>query len=399
MSPRIHRNLAEAVVGNLREILEDGYHADRVVERTLKQNPRWGARDRRFIAETSYDIVRWRRLFRELTQAQDNDYWALLGAWCLRQGLTLPDWPELRDISAELISANAERTQGLRAIRESIPDWLDALGEGELGAAWEREIAALNEPARVVLRANTLKISRDELAQRLLDDEGIETETLADCPDALVLRERRNLFTLAAFREGLFELQDASSQRVAPFLGVEPGMRVIDACAGAGGKTLHLAALMRGQGRILALDTDERKLTELRRRARRAGVSDIVETRLIESTKTIKRLAGQADRLLLDVPCSGLGVLRRNPDAKWKLSPEFLSRVRDLQRQILSRYPTMLKPGGALVYATCSILPSENRQQIDALLAEPGEGFDGREDMELAPSAGFDGFFICRLRR
>jgi 16S rRNA (cytosine967-C5)-methyltransferase len=176
-------------------------------------------------------------------------------------------------------------------------------------------------------------------------------------------------------------------------------MRVIDACAGAGGKTLHLAALMQNKGRILALDTEEWKLKELKKRARRADASNLIETRLIDSTKAIKRLAQSADRLLLDVPCSGLGVLRRNPDAKWKLSPEFLARMHTLQQELLASYSAMVKPGGILVYSTCSILPSENRAQIDRFLAGPGKGFEFLEDEALMPSAGFDGFYMCRLRR
>jgi 16S rRNA (cytosine967-C5)-methyltransferase len=176
-------------------------------------------------------------------------------------------------------------------------------------------------------------------------------------------------------------------------------MRVIDACAGAGGKTLHLAALMRNRGRILALDTDETKLNELRRRARRAGVSDIVESRQITSSKVIKRLANSADRVLLDVPCSGLGTLRRNPDAKWKLSPESLDQVRTLQQDILSGYAQMLKPGGLLVYATCSILPSENQAQVARFLESRGDGFETVGERLLLPSAGFDGFYMGKIRR
>jgi 16S rRNA (cytosine967-C5)-methyltransferase len=396
---RIHRNLAAAVVDNLREILDAGRYADKVIERRLKENPRWGGRDRRFIAEATYDIVRWQRLFQELTQSPAGDYWALLGACCIRNDLELPPWDEFRSVSPEQIAANQARCAAVRRIRESVPDWLDEQGERELGPVWDTELKALNEQARVVLRTNTLKLTRDALQARLQDDAGIETETLAGCPDALVLGQRQNIFGLRAFNEGLFEVQDAGSQRIAPYLDAEPGMRVIDACAGAGGKTLHLAALLQNKGRILALDTEEWKLKELKKRARRAGANDLIETRLIDSNKVIKRLAASADRLLLDVPCSGLGVLRRNPDAKWKLSPEFLLRVREQQQEILRGYAAMLKPGGILVYSTCSILPSENRSQIDHFLAEHGDAFEFLADDVLLPSAGFDGFYLCRLRK
>jgi len=396
---RLHRNLAAAVVGNLASILEDGRYADRVLEWSFQHNPKWGARDRRFVAETTYDIVRWYRLFAEISGAREGNYWPLLAAWCFRKGLPIPSWDELGSTTAETMGARLEAVADNRAIRESIPDWLDALGERELGPVWDRELKALNEQARVVLRANTLKVTRAQLEQILRDDEGIATESVPDCPDALVLRERQNLFGLASFREGLFEVQDAGSQRIAPFLEVEPGMRVVDACAGAGGKSLHLAALMQNRGRILALDTGEKKLAELKKRARRAGAADVIEARAIAGSKTIKRLADSADRVLLDVPCSGLGTLRRNPDAKWKLSPESLDQVRALQREILSGYAAMVKPGGLLVYATCSILPSENQAQVARFLETRGDAFELVAEQELPPSAGFDGFYMGKIRR
>ncbi len=176
-------------------------------------------------------------------------------------------------------------------------------------------------------------------------------------------------------------------------------MRVIDACAGGGGKTLHLAALMQNRGRILALDVHGWKLEELRRRCRRAGV-DIVETRLIENSKSVKRLQDSADRLLLDVPCSGMGVLRRNPDAKWKLSPEQLQRLELEQATILERYSAMVKVGGKMVYATCSILPAENERQIERFLSTRAGSWELEQQWHSEPqSQGWDGFFAARLRR
>jgi 16S rRNA (cytosine967-C5)-methyltransferase len=218
--------------------------------------------------------------------------------------------------------------------------------------------------------------------------------------DALVLAKRQNIFQHPAFKEGLFEVQDASSQKVATALDVEPGMRVIDACAGAGGKSLHLAALMEDKGRVISMDVEAWKLQNTRLRARRNGIS-IIEPRPIEGTKTIKRLKESADRLLLDVPCSGLGVLKRNPDTKWKLSPESIEKVQAIQQDILQRYSTMLKPGGIMVYATCSILPSENQDQVNTFLESPaGKEFELIEDEKvLAQESGFDGFYIAKLRK
>ena len=270
------------------------------------------------------------------------------------------------------------------------------MGEKELGRKWDGELHALNEEANVVLRANTIKIKKSQL-QALLADQEIYTKSDKDFPDALILEQRQNIFSLAEFKEGLFEVQDAGSQLIAPFLKVEPGHRVIDACAGGGGKTLHLAALLQNKGRIIAMDTEEWKLEELKKRARRAGAGNI-ETRVIESSKTIKRLENSADRLLLDVPCSGLGVLKRNPDAKWKLSLDFIEKVKSIQQKILIEYSSMLKPGGLMVYSTCSILPSENEKQVEKFLSEV-KSFHLIEQKTVNPSQGFDGFYVALLKR
>lgn len=396
---KLYRNLSEAVIQNLHDIFEGNRYADKVIEKVLKQNPKWGARDRRFIAETTYDIVRWYRLFRELSGAGEGDYWPLLGTWCTWNSIDVPPWDEFRAIKPGSMEETYQRVKSVRKIRESIPDWLDALGEAELPAWWDKELSALNEQAKVVLRVNTLKITREGLQELLLEEEGIETERIADCPDALLLHERQNIFTRQAFKDGLFEVQDAASQRIAPYLEAKPGMRVIDACAGGGGKTLHLAAQMQNKGRIIAMDTEAWKLDELKKRARRAGASDLIEARHIDSSKVIKRLEGTADRVLLDVPCSGLGVLRRNPDAKWKLSLDFIEKVEVMQQEILQHYAVMVKPGGMMVYATCSILPSENEKQVEKFLATHGDKFEMLSQDRCWPSEGYDGFFMAKIRR
>lgn len=392
----LHRGTSTAVIEALGEIFEGGRYADKVIERVLKQNPKWGSRDRRFIAEATYNIVRWYRLLQELSQSRDNDYWKIFAAWMHLQGTELPHWTEFSSIRFDQWDERLKQARSIRKIRESIPDWLDELGEQELGGAWDNELHALNEEARVVLRANTLRIRRSDL-QKVLKEEGVETEQLPIAPDAVALRQRQNVFQLPSFREGLFELQDAGSQLIAPFLKVEPGMRVIDACAGAGGKTLHLAALMQNKGRILAMDPEGWKLEELKKRARRSGAGNI-ETRAIDSSKVIKRLEKSADRLLLDVPCSGLGVLKRNPDAKWKLSPDFVNEVRGVQHDIISSYSKMVKPGGMMVYSTCSLLPSENEAQVKVFLGEHKD-FELLEEKKIVPSEGFDGFYMARIGR
>ncbi|MCU0397082.1 MAG: methyltransferase domain-containing protein, partial [Cyclobacteriaceae bacterium] len=247
------------------------------------------------------------------------------------------------------------------------------------------------------LRTNTLKLSREDLQVRLRD-EGIETEMVNGFTDALKVNHYVNLFKSQSFQEGLFEVQDAGSQCIAPFLQVEPGMRVIDACAGTGGKSLHLATLMKNKGRLISMDVAEWKLEEFKMRARRAGVHNF-ETKVIESAKTIKRHHNSADRLLLDVPCSGLGVLKRNPDAKWKLKPDYINRLLVVQQQILSDYAWMIKPGGMLVYSTCSVLPSENANQVTTFLSKNSDYFELVEEKSLLPSAGLDGFYMARIKR
>uniref|UniRef100_UPI0040471012 RsmB/NOP family class I SAM-dependent RNA methyltransferase n=1 Tax=Algoriphagus sp. TaxID=1872435 RepID=UPI0040471012 len=391
---KLHNNTIRGVHQALEAIFEEGHYADKVIERTLKSNPKWGAKDRSFIAETTYEMVRWWRLVNFLSPSKDP--WDLFGTYWLMQGQELPDWDEFARLQPEKIKSKYESITD-PGLLESIPDWLQTLGSKELGEKWEAEIHALNEEAEVVLRVNTLKTTRERL-KNLLQADGIGTYLVKGYPDALVLEARQNVFRHPSFKEGLFEVQDASSQLVAAALQVEPGMRVIDACAGAGGKSLHLAALMGNKGKVISMDVEEWKLQQAKLRARRNGVS-IFEPKVIEGSKTIKRLKESADRVLLDVPCSGIGVLRRNPDTKWKLSLESIQKVQETQQEILQSYPSMLKKGGQLVYATCSILPSENEEQVRKFLAsEAGKDFELLEDRKvLAQESGFDGFYIARL--
>jgi len=175
-------------------------------------------------------------------------------------------------------------------------------------------------------------------------------------------------------------------------------MRVVDACAGAGGKSLHLAALMENKGQLIALDIYQGKLNDLKKRAKRNSVHNI-DTRLIDSTKTIKKLKNTADRVLIDAPCSGIGVLKRNPDSKWKLQPEFLEKIKSTQAEILDKYSQMLKVKGQMVYATCSILPSENEKQVANFLSTHSE-FKLLSENKVSPEkSGYDGFYMALLEK
>lgn len=400
---RLHKNLTDAVIEGLSFIFNENHYADKVVERQLKKDKRWGARDRAFIAETTYEIVRWKRLYAEIAEVKQpfsvQDLRRMFAVWAVLKGISLPNWSYFENTPQRRIKGKFDELSKVRKFRESIPDWLDNLGVEELGELfWNDEIHALNTLAPVVLRANTLKISAQQL-KNVLEDEGVEANLLKNYPDALVLSERVNVFSTKAFSNGFFEVQDASSQKVAPFLQVVSGMRVVDTCAGAGGKTLHLASLMKNKGQIIAMDIYENKLQELKRRARRNEVFNI-ETKVIDS-KQLKRMQNTADRVLIDAPCSGLGVLRRNPDAKWKLKPEFLEQIRKTQQEILQNYSKLVKSGGKLVYATCSILLSENQKQVeDFLKSEAGRGFVfEEEDKIFASQSGYDGFYMARMRK
>jgi 16S rRNA (cytosine967-C5)-methyltransferase len=393
---RLQRQASEAVVEALQQIFIEKKFADKAIEKVLKRSPPWRHDDRQFIAETTYNIVRWYRFFRSVSNAKGDDFWTLLATWCASKDVDLPSWEEFDSIKYADLKKGVHQNHPIRKIHESIPDWLDEIGEKELGKKWDKELTSLNEDASVVLRVNTLKTTLAELQEKLEEQE-IFTLTDKDFPDALLLEEHHNVFKLPEFKEGLFEVQDAGSQAIARFANPKPGMRIIDACAGGGGKTLHLAALIQNKGRIIAMDTEQWKLDELKLRARRAGVSTI-EIKVIDSSKAIKRQEKTADLVLLDVPCSGLGVLRRNPDAKWKLSPQYLEQVKEEQQKILSSYSSMVKPGGTLVYATCSILYSENEEQVKKFLSEK-TSFELIDEKRYWPSEGFDGFYMALIKR
>lgn len=297
------------------------------------------------------------------------------------------------------------------------PEWMDEILTRTFGDKKEAAMRAMNQQAHTDLRANRLKCTREQL-QAALKEEGVESETTPISPLCLRLDKRAPVFTSPLFKKGWFEVQDEGSQAVALLADVQPGMRVIDFCAGAGGKTLAMAAEMKNKGRILAWDTSEKRLTQLAPRLRRAGV-DNVQTHVIEteSDAYIKRHKQSADRVLVDAPCSGSGTWRRNPDLKWRLTPQDLEEVCAVQQRILQSALRLVKPGGRLIYATCSILPEENEMQIEKALKEANhfkvvcakkiwdktassEQADPVSFLSLTPHEdGVDGFFAAVLER
>lgn len=393
---KLYKNLVNAVALILQDIFSNNVYADKAIEKKFKQNAQWGSRDRKFVAEAVYDIVRHYRLYEHLAESKNN-FWFMTSVWCVLKKIDLPDWPEFKHVNEQDILLRHEALKSEPLIYYSYPDWLWQCIVNELGAdTWNEQAMAMNEQAEVYLRTNTLKIDRQKLLERL-KLEKIEAAEITEAKDALVLVKRQNVFKTKLFAEGCFEVQDIGSQMIASFLNPSSQDFVIDACAGAGGKSLHLAALMKNKGKIISLDVADYKLNELRRRAKRAGVSTI-ETRIIENDQSIEALKNKADKLLLDVPCSGLGVLKRNPDTKWKLKPESIESTKLLQSKILSNYSGMIKVNGELVYSTCSILPSENGEQVKKFVLK-NPNFVLVKEKTILPSDGGDGFYMALIKR
>ncbi len=391
-----HLNLHKLVIQILTETFCNNKYTDKAIEKLFKLNKKLGSRDRKFIAESSYEILRnWRLLYASLFLETENitqeKIEKVFHFWLFQNDL-------IKNKNFDEALLKQEELQKITKFNYSIPDWLYDYGIKELGKTkWDKELGEMNNTAQLVIRCNTLKCNVPQL-QKLLANQGIETSLHNLSCDALVVKEKINIFRTEEFKNGFFEVQDIGSQLIAPFLDIKPGMRVIDACAGAGGKAIHLSALLQNKGSVTALDVDANKLEKLKLRAKRNGAFNI-QQRLIENNKTIKRLESSADRLLLDVPCSGVGVLKRNPDAKWKLSEEFIEKIKITQQDILSNYSTMLKPNGKLVYSTCSIFPSENQNQV-TLFLNNNPNFILEEEKTIYPSeAGCDGFYMARLKK
>lgn len=405
---RIHRVLVVGVVEALTTIFIDGKYADKAIEKLFQKNKKWGSRDRAFIAEQVYEIVRWWRLLHygltentNLPESTNEAYlWKIVAINLIKQGVfEKNDWKEWSNIPDKSLIINrlSDKTLPL-SVRVSIPDWLEEDGIQQFGKEWENEIVAMNNPAPLILRCNSLKTNPTQLSKELSKINIAHKVVGKTTPDAIILDQRTNVFSTELFKNGLFEVQDLASQLVAQQLQLQTGLRVIDACAGAGGKTLHISSIMQNKGQIIALDKEEYKLNELKKRAIRAGATNIV-VKPIENSKTIKRLYDSADRLLLDVPCSGLGVLRRNPDAKWKLKPEFIENIKVVQQEIIQNYSKMLKNGGIMVYATCSIMPTENNLQVQKFLSNNPD-FKLLSEIKTSPQVdNMDGFYMATLKK
>ena len=342
----------------------DGPPADQRLADYFRRHPALGKRDRRWIADRVFDVLRQGALYRafaggasptpadliEVSRAAEADDGAAVG----RFADTCPE-----------------------ALRYSLPAWLwERLEASHPGGEAAAIAAALLRPAPVDLRCNLLR-GRPEALRQALAERGIDALPVAGASTALRVAGRAALERLDLFEQGWFEPQDAGSQMIADACGARRGERIVDFCAGAGGKSLALAARMRNSGQILAFDTDGERLARLVPRAARAGVSIITSVRIDGvADPRLSRYAGRADRVLVDAPCSGTGTLRRSPDLKWRLHPGLLAYYRQQQQAILAVAATLVRPGGLLVYATCSLLDEENELQVGAF-APPADGRRG----------------------
>ena len=396
-----------------------------------------GAKDRRAISERLYGILRRRaRLgwWLERAHSPHTDGRAMVMADLAITDRMVPD------MVAELFSGwdthgprplSAEDVTLLQAlngkplfhdempawVRGEYPEWTETVWQSLFGERAAAEIGVMRDEAPVDLRVNTLKADR-KTALRSLREAGVAARETRYSPLGLRLEKRTALTALEAFRQGWVEVQDEGSQLVAFLCEVEPGMQVVDFCAGAGGKTLALAAFLGNKGRLFACDTVKERLDRSAERLRRAGVDTVVRQHLSgENDKWVKRNARRFDRVLVDAPCSGTGTWRRNPDAKWRLTPQDVAELSGLQARILKSASGLVKPGGAIVYATCSLLPEENEHVVEGFLAgnpdfcpvplsEVWKRTPGGEApcpdpwLRLSPAThGTDGFFAAVLKR
>lgn len=407
-----HPNLIRALAVCLQDTFVGGFYADKVIERTFKKNRQWGSRDRRFIAETVYDMVRWWSL---LARYDEGPFAPVHEVGYIRRWITYEAWHNKRDVVEFvnnhlpkeltvapnfplLLRERFQKTELTPWEKVAFPQWLYEKIMKAFPEEGQKILEGLNQPAPVWVRVNTLKTDRETLIKRLAEEDVqlVPSETL---PHGAMLKIRKNVFTTKAFKEGLFEVQDGASQMIAPLLNPKAGERIADVCAGAGGKTLHLAALMGNKGSLLGADVSERKLEELKLRARRAGVSNL-RIQLFENSKDVKRHAENFDGVLIDAPCTGTGVIRRNSDTKWKLKPEELDRLKEIQREVLTDYSRMVRPGGRLIYATCSVLPEEGCEQVDWFLSQNPHFERAGEALQTFPHRDSqDGFFAQKLIR
>ena len=369
-----------------------GTPAERVLDRTLRAHRHLSRAQRQALKEALFNAALWRRRLGFLLGQPQPSAPGLL--YALLAGLAqVPSAEAARLAGVEAPPALSTAEPPSLALRASLPDWLAEHFTQEWGPEAEAFCAHLNVPGPITLRVNTLRTSREALAERLRS-EGVETRPGAWSPLSLrVEGPRPNLYGLRALQEGLFEVQDEGSQLLGLLLEAQPGETVLDLCAGAGGKTLQLGAAMENRGRLLAYDPDAERLDRLMQRCSRAGLTRVQVLRAPPEGLSV-------DRVLVDAPCSELGSLRRGPDLRFLMTPEVLGRFVPVQRELLTRAAGLVRPGGRLVYATCTVNRAENQELVTAFLRQRPDfrpvpaGAGG-----LAPECFQEGFLVCAPHR
>ncbi len=360
----------------LRAVLKLDQPADGIVSAFFRQHRGLGARERHTLAETTYTVLRQRLLLQHLAQSGSGPLERRLAllAWqggevFLRSALATHEQQWLTDI------ASIDRASLPEKLRHNLPDWLAGSLQQQLGDDFWPLVQALSEPAPLDLRVNLIKAKREDV-QAALTEAGIPSVPTPLSPWGLRVQGKPAVNKLALFTGGSIEVQDEGSQLLALLTDPKRGEMVVDFCAGAGGKTLALGAAMRNTGRLYAFDVSGHRLDALKPRLARSGLSNVHPAQIAhERDDRIKRLAGKIDRVLIDAPCSGLGTLRRNPDLKWRQSPKSVAELQAKQAAILAGAARLLKPGGRLVYATCSLLAAENEFVADTFTAERDTDF------------------------
>ena len=362
---------AEAV---LAQLLRFDHPADAVVSRYFREHRELGHADRGFVAETVFAVLRRQRSLTARCGEPVTPRRLLLAALAVVRGWSLREFAPVLKAAEEPWLAEVKAFQDERlppAVRDDMPDWLHALLVAQYGEEnVPRLVRAMNQAAPLDLRANTLKTGRDDLRVALAAD-GIVAEPTPYSPIGLRLRDKPALAKHPLFLGGHFEVQDEGSQLLGALLEARRGEMVVDFCAGAGGKTLLIGAQMRNTGRLYAFDVSDKRLSNLKPRLARSGLSNVHPVRIEhERDAKVKRLAGKMDRVLVDAPCSGLGTLRRNPDLKWRQDETAVAELNAKQTAILAAAATLVRPGGRLVYATCSLLTAENEAVVQDFLAK-----------------------------
>jgi len=373
----MHPNaLLELATDLLHQVLQFQAPADRVVSDFFRTHRALGSRERHSLAETTYGVLRNRLLFQHLAQSGKGEMERrlVLLAWQGNEGFLRAALSEQEQQWLEQVKA-VDRGALPAKLRHNLPEWLAEPLEAALGAEFWPLVDSLNQAAPLDLRVNTFKAKREDV-QAALKAGGIDADVTPYSPWGLRIHGKPALNKVEAFNCGEIEVQDEGSQLLALLADAKRGEMVVDFCAGAGGKTLALGASMRNTGRLYAFDTSGHRLAALKPRLARSGLSNVYPIQIAhERDERIKRLAGKIDRVLVDAPCSGLGTLRRNPDMKWRQSPQAIEELKTKQAAILASAARLLKPGGRLVYATCSVLDGENEGIATAFTEAQGRDF------------------------